>query len=502
MPNRFSLHDTRRSRRFPWFALRHAPILLLLGGCAVYRPAPLTPAQTAVDFTALGRLDVDAARLLSGPLARHRFDPARGLDMTQTAMLAVVNNPDLKLARDDVGVARAQAFSARLLPDPQVTLSNAIPTPPVTGNNITAYAFGLNYDLVALITHGTARDAAAAAQNQTDLGLLWQEWQVIARARQLFLKVRFDRGALPLLQRVRDLTLARYRAMAGAQLSFDTTGDLSAGALTAWQDAQKMLDGAQRAANQNLHDFDLVLGLRAGTVPDLIDDSAGTNPDGFDDYGVGAGDDEGLNAGDIETALAALPQRRPDLLALQAGYQAEEAKNRLAVLGQFPMLQVGFQRASDNSGYKTDAFNIGFTLPIFNRNRGAIAVERATRQRLHDDYQSRVNQAYLDVSQIRADTLLLDAQRTEAIHALPEAQRGADAAAAAYAQNDLTIGPYTDALVGALGRRLELATQEEALAEQRIALLTVLGAPLHTGSDGALHAADAADSAARPPATR
>ncbi|MGI4859292.1 MAG: TolC family protein [Janthinobacterium lividum] len=495
-------------RRVPVGMLRRAAILLLLGGCAVYRPEPLTPAQTAVDFTALGRLNVGASRLLSGPLVRHRFDPDDGLDMTETAMLAVVNNPDLKLARDDVGVARAQAFSARLLPDPQVTLSNAIPAPPMPGNNITAYAFGLNYDLAALITHGTARDAAAAARDQTDLGLLWQEWQVIARARQLFLKVRFDRGTLPLLQRVRDLTLARYRAMAGAQLTFDTTGDLSAAALTAWQDAQKTLDVAQRAANQNLHDLDLVLGLRAGTVLDLADDAAGTGPDGLDglddygDYGVGAGDDEKLNEGEIERALAALPQRRPDLLALQAGYQAEEAKNRLAVLGQFPMLQVGFQRASDNSGYKTDAFNIGFTLPIFNRNRGAIAVERATRQRLHDDYQIRVNQAYMDVAQIRADTLLLDAQRTEAIRALPEAQRTADAAAAAYVQNNLTIGPYTDAQVAALGRRLELATQDEALAEQRIALLTVLGAPLHTGSDGVPPAADAVDSAAHRLATR
>ncbi len=47
-------------------------------------------------------------------LAAHRFDPSDGLDIDEVAMLAVANNPDLKLSRDDLGIARAQAYSAGL----------------------------------------------------------------------------------------------------------------------------------------------------------------------------------------------------------------------------------------------------------------------------------------------------------------------------------------------------------------------------------------------------
>ena len=48
-------------------------------------------------------------------------------------MLAVANNPDLRVARDDAGVARAQAFAAGLLPDPQISLSADHPAGNVAG---------------------------------------------------------------------------------------------------------------------------------------------------------------------------------------------------------------------------------------------------------------------------------------------------------------------------------------------------------------------------------
>jgi outer membrane protein TolC len=41
--------------------------------------------------------------------------------MDDIATIAVLHNPDLKAARAKVGVARAQAFAAGLLPDPQLS---------------------------------------------------------------------------------------------------------------------------------------------------------------------------------------------------------------------------------------------------------------------------------------------------------------------------------------------------------------------------------------------
>lgn len=50
-----------------------------------------------------------------------------------------------------------------------------------------------------------------------------------------------------------------------------------------------------------------------------------------------------------------------------------------AVLAQFPALNVGLTRARDTSGLYTVGFGLSLSPPIFNRNRGNIAIEDATR---------------------------------------------------------------------------------------------------------------------------
>ncbi|HKT42822.1 MAG TPA: hypothetical protein VJQ86_10780, partial [Rhodanobacteraceae bacterium] len=75
----------------------------LLAGCAIYHPLPLDTgrgARRAADIT------VPAAEMPTPGLRAYPFDPANGLDVTEVAMLAVANDPQLKVARDKAGVAR------------------------------------------------------------------------------------------------------------------------------------------------------------------------------------------------------------------------------------------------------------------------------------------------------------------------------------------------------------------------------------------------------------
>jgi outer membrane protein TolC len=181
---------------------------------------------------------------------------------------------------------------------------------------------------------------------------------------------------------------------------------------------------------------------------------------------------------EIDAAVAALPKRRPDLIALQAGYASQEEQYRAAVLSQFPSLSIGFVRARDTSEIYTSGFQINLSLPIFNRNRGNIAVESATRKRLGDEYQTRLNQAYADVAHLRADIAILDRELQRARTALPAAEQAASDAAQAYARHDMTFGTYADATSAALTKRLDIATLQESLAEQRIALQALLGSAI------------------------
>src|SRR5215469_680408 len=176
-----------------------APLAALwLAGCAVYSARPL-PDKTDL-APKVPDLKVDVQTLHLPGLAPHAYDPAKGLDMTDAAILAVINNPGLRTARQEAHAARAQSFAAGLLPGPQLTGSR---DKPASGNStpglVTGKSVGLDYDLGALLTSGAEKGAAEAQAQQADLDLLWEEWQVAQEARVLFLQCRGDREKLALL---------------------------------------------------------------------------------------------------------------------------------------------------------------------------------------------------------------------------------------------------------------------------------------------------------------
>jgi outer membrane protein TolC len=432
---------------------------LFIAACTWYHRQPLPRQDTSTSADALERVRIDPSTMPLPALATHRFDPSDGFDIEEVAMVALAHNPDLKLARDDLGIARAQAFSAGLLPDPQLSVSSDYPGQVGLSR---AFSYGLSMDVMAIVTRSANQRSAQANVTKIDLGLLWQEWQVVAQAKQLFLKTRLSEAILPLLQRQLDIARNRYERTAEAQRAHNVTGDVSTAALIAYTDARKQYDDAEREAEQTHHDLNALLGL----APDVrlrLTASADSAP---------------VPDAQIDAALAALPARRPDLLALQAGYEAQEQKYRAAILRQFPSLSVGFVRARDTSEIYTSGFQINLSLPIFDRNRGNVAIEQATRQRLHDEYQIHLNQAYADVAHLRADTRILTHALQRADAALPHADDAAVQAEQAYDARELALGAYSDTLSAAIAKRIEIARLRELLAEERIALQTVLGSAI------------------------
>jgi outer membrane protein TolC len=434
-----------------------------MSGCAWYHREPLAPQATSTSARSLDRIRIEPSRMPLPELAAHRFDPSDGFDIDEIAMLAVANNPDLKLTRDDLGIARAQAYSAGLLPDPQLSVSSDYPG---ASGTTRAFNYGLSIDVMAIVLRSANKQSADATVAKTDLGLLWQEWQVVAQARQLFIRTRFQQDTMPLLREQRDLSRTRYERMADARRDGNLTEDTLTAALTSYSDARKQYTDATRAAEQTHHDLNTLLGLAPDVQLQL------QIPPGNSEAAAALADTT------LDAALADLAARRPDLIALQAGYEAQEQKYRAAILSQFPSLSVGFVRARDTSNIYTSGFQINLSLPIFNRNQGNVAIEHATRQRLRDEYQTRLNQAYADVAHLRADNAMLTQQLQETGAALPDVDVAAQHAAAAYAEHDLTLGAYTDAQSAALIKRVDVATLRESLDEQRIGLQAVLGSAI------------------------
>ncbi|WP_233842741.1 TolC family protein [Dyella sp. 2HG41-7] len=426
-----------------------------IAGCATYSSLPLGEGQGAKDVS---QLSVSTADMPLPALRSHRFDLSHGMDVTDVAILAVANNPDLKVMRDQLGVARAQSFAAGLLPDPQLSINQEYLAHPVPGY-MTSSAYGISEDITSLLTRSTRKAAAKSQADQVNLDLLWAEWQTIAQARQLFNQV------VSLREQQRELAAeeAALKPIDGfvrkALQDGNLTYDAASAGLNAYADANKRVTDCTVQLHQAEHDMRVLLGLAPDAPLDLIGEPFQTSPT-----------PEQVNA-----ALASLPERRPDLLALQAGYKAQEATYRGAIRAQFPALTFGVDRQKDNSGVLSHGINIGITLPLFDRNRGNIAIEKATRQQLKDDYEGRVLNTRNDIRQLMIDQDTLAKQRDQSqaqSKRLDDARRAAETAW----QKGLIDWPtYLSIRANALSADMDYIAARDQQSQQAIALEAMLG---------------------------
>src|SRR5207237_10765534 len=199
--------------------------------------------------------------------------------------------------------------------------------------------------------------------------------------------------------------------------------------LAALLDAESQLRTAERAESQNVYNLRALLGVSQNVDVTL-------RPLGLPDIPERAA---------VEAALARVAQLRPDLRALEAGYESQEQNLREAVLSQFPSLQLGVNRASDTVGDRSDQGNtvhtigIGATLnlPLFDRNQGNIAIQTATRAQLLAEYQARLDQTTGDAWKLWTEMQELAAAIKDIQDRVPELQTASENAERAYMAGEL-----------------------------------------------------------------
>lgn len=226
--------------------------LLLFSGCARYAPLLLDPQPKLAHRLA----DLDFGPASAG-WGRAAIDPRRPLGIDAVSLLAIENNPDLAAARAARGVAEAQVLQAGLLPNPQLTGQLT----PVLGGpgTATGWTVGLSQDVKALVTLSASRRSAALAARQVEADLLWQEWQVIGKARLLFVDIvegdRFER----LLAAERRLFAERYRRSERAVGQGNLPLSAAVPDLAALSDLDKQTDDFDRQQETRRHDLNALL---------------------------------------------------------------------------------------------------------------------------------------------------------------------------------------------------------------------------------------------------
>jgi outer membrane protein TolC len=446
----------RRRRAVPRPAAALLPgLAAVLGGCALYHALPL--AQEPDLRSTLPSAAESPQQPIPGVEPSQPAAPGQPVGIARTAALAVLYNPELRAVRAQAGVAQAEVFSAGLLPDPVVGLSGAKTV--TSGMGLTnPYMIDVSQDLSALITRHVRLESKRAAARQTALHILWEEWQTAQAARLLYVERVTDEERLRLLEQVRDLFQRRYersyRAYQRGDLTLETTGT----DLTALLSANTRLHDLERQLDQVRHRLNALLGLRAEVPLPLAPLEAPGS----------------LGDAEIEKALATLPEHRPDLLALQAGYASQEARVRQAILEQFPAVTIGGEHSRDNSDVLEWGLSLNISLPLFNGNRGGIAIERATRAELAATYQARLDDAQSQVTSLASRQAMLLRQQRSLQENLPELEQMAQLAEHAYQARNIGALTYLNLQNTLLDKRIELLDLQQAAWETRIALDTLL----------------------------
>jgi len=374
-----------------------AAILALstIWGCAAYRPLPITAESVDAKLQppAMARLRVLAGEIEHPLLPAVELQVDEGLSPDGAAVLAVLLNPSLRAVRDQRELAAAQLLDAGLLPNPELTYSLDEPTGGNTTGRVSAFGLGLDWNVTPLISRASKLREKETERDAVDLDIAWQEWQVAMGAKAAVYRLSCLQAQIRLLEQVRqstaeDLARIRQAVVEGAR----TAGDLNALQAASSRAQERLLALQSEAVRQRLQLLRL-MGLAADTPIRLRKDLRLPSRTALPERAA---------------LLDGLERRRLDLLALRRGYDSQEAEVRTAVLEQFPSISIGPAIKRDTDNVRTIGFGISIDLPLFNLHQGRIAIERATRQRLYDEYVNRVFEARSDIEQVAAGIRFLN----------------------------------------------------------------------------------------------
>ena len=398
---------------------------------------------------------VPASRFQKRPPESLSIDLRRGIGPDDAATIALYSNPALRAIRDRRGLAAAQVIQAGILPNPVVSYTRDFVTGGNTAGTVTGYNLTAAWEFTALIPFLPKQTAARRNFRSVDLDVAWQEWQIAVNARTAVYRVLgLDAQVAQAREATEGLQQSANAMRKAVDLHEKTVLDLGA-AESASQDSRATMLALEQEFDKQRLGLNKILGVEPETRVALRADLI------------------------LPTQLASPPQGelfdnvesyRLDLLGLRQGLESQDATVRAAVLAQFPKMSAALVKASDTTNVHTTGFNVAIDVPIFDRNQGVIATERATRQRLQDEYNQRVFEAHSDIATAIADIRSLDLQIAAAEEALPLLEKLVATAQTAVDERNADVLSYYTARNNLLQKRIQLIKLQEQLLEANTAL--------------------------------
>jgi outer membrane protein TolC len=140
-------------------------------------------------------------------------------------------------------------------------------------------------------------------------------------------------------------------------------------------------------------------------------------------------------------------------------------------------LGISINRARDTGNAHTTGLSISLILPLFSGNRGNIAIERATRKQLREEYRARLAQVQIDVNRLLDLQAILREQQDNLRTYLPHLKTLVARARRAYRRGDIGALTFLNMESTWVSKRLEQISLVQAVWENHIALEALLALP-------------------------
>ncbi|WP_298134271.1 TolC family protein [Acidiferrobacter sp.] len=441
------------------------PLLALLSGCAAYHAKPLRAPALATLRGPTHQALVRAARALRVPgVAPLRLNFRSPLSGKELGVIAVIANPALRALRARERIAHAQVFAAGLLPDPVISFSALKPYGIGAAGHTTALSDGFLWDLSRLVTRSTdirmAREHASAVRYQ----VAWREWVAANATRLAARRVYWLKAEWRIVRRAQALWQGHE-----AHLASDLRRHLIA--RRQWLFFQAAEDGLRlkaAAVHRALEAARLALAGQLGlapTVPLALAPPRRLRPV------------RGAPAALFHRAVA----RRLDLVALVAAYRSADAALLRAVLDQYPRLSLGAAGARNSSGVSEAGLQLALVLPLFNANRGAVAIARARRRALFAAYVARLAAARTQIYRLDAAQASLNRELADLKGRRRTLSRTARSAQAAFKAHALSLVSYLTWMQELTTVELNMTALHLARAATTLALITATARPWSGG---------------------
>ncbi|HVS81122.1 MAG TPA: TolC family protein [Pyrinomonadaceae bacterium] len=329
-------------------------------------------------------INVDVAAMLQAQQQTPAASAKRSITISDAVSIFLQQNLQLVAARYDIDLADAEKLTARLRPNPQVSVGFAGLPVNLTGQFVKEQTF--SYGISQTVELGGKRRKRIGAANANS-ELAQGQFQMVVWQLTNDLKKKFY--AVLLAEAL--LKLARENQKTFAETIKHTTELYQAGEISGLDlrrlEVEKLkfdtaVANSERDYELALRDLRVTLG---GDYRAMDIEVAGT-VDYYQPY-------EFSFAELRDKALAA----RPDLKAAQLSERAADASIRLQDAQRIPDLTLGGGIDQVPLGTSTYNFGVGITLPVSNRNQGERAKALIEKKKAQNQQQLVTNQVLSDV---------------------------------------------------------------------------------------------------------